>query len=109
MVETCITCELQYPSCLMYETKKGEEKYCMGCEQNKKSIELDNINDVSNWWECEKKYRYKKNLVNNAAILLQKVWRKYLRSDTAKNYWSDIRFKTHTNIWSDYSDSSDSE
>jgi hypothetical protein len=67
----------------------GEEKYCMDCEQSKKCMELQFIEDVSEWWKQQAKYHYKKKKINNAAMVLQQVWKKYLRSDTAKYYWCE--------------------
>lgn len=89
MVEICIVCRLQHPRCLMSESKMGEEKYCMDCEQSKKCMELQFIDDLSSWWRQQAKYHYEKKKINNAAIVLQRVWKKYLRSYTAKYYWCE--------------------
>ena len=87
MVETCIICRLQHPRCLMSESKFGGEKYCMDCEQSKKCMELQFIEDLSEWWKQQAKYHYEKKKIINASIILQQTWKKYLRSDIAKYYW----------------------
>lgn len=88
-MQICNLCSNENPKCLMYNSEKGDEKFCLDCYETTRSKEIVNNDDASKWWKIQAENHFKKKKINNAAIMLQQVWKKYLRSDLAKYYWCE--------------------
>ena len=70
----CSICKNETLSCLTNFDLHSKVITCDNCYLNKKNNEMENIQDVSNWWKLQKKVYFKRKTIKNNAEKIKKWW-----------------------------------